>query len=168
MCPAPKPLPRSHGQYGSILLEGLITIVVVSMGVLALAVLQAQALNLNGASLLRSKATFLANEMADRARANLPAVVAGGYNALSGTPANPGCVSTGCTTAQLAQNDYFEWTSSLAAQLPGGTGIVCLTSTPTTGTPAAPACDGAGNVLAIKIWWAEKSGQTLFYTTFRP
>lgn len=150
------------------MLEVLISIVVVSFGILAFAGLQATGMYVNNSSLLRTKATVLAYEMADRMRANQPAVASGAYSAMTGNASSPGCVSTGCTPAGIAQNDYYEWTTDLANELPGGVGVVCLDSAPDTGTPANPQCDGAGNVYAIKVWWTEKNTQYRFVTTFRP
>jgi type IV pilus assembly protein PilV len=162
-------------QQGYLLIETLIVSALIGVGILAMAHLQRNTLTLGNGSLLRTKATFLAYDMADRIRANMAAQAAGSYNSLMSTPSNPGCISTGCTTTQMAQNDYYEWVSELALELPSGRGIVCLTSTASSGTSTSPACDGAGNILAIKIWWTqknEKSGEAtgtgFFYTTVRP
>jgi type IV pilus assembly protein PilV len=162
-------------QQGYLLIETLVVSALIGVGILAMAHLQRNSLTLGNSSLLRTKATFLAYDMADRIRANMAAQATGSYNSLISTPSNPGCISTGCTTAQMAQNDYYEWVSELALELPSGHGVVCLTSTPSSGTFATPACDSAGNVLAIKIWWTQKnegSGETagtgFFYTTVRP
>jgi type IV pilus assembly protein PilV len=99
--------------------------------------------------------------MADRVRANLPAVQAGSYNSLSGTGSSPACISTSCTAAQLAQNDYYEWSTEVGAVLPAGQGQICLTSAPA-------ACDGVGGLYAITLSWTEKGTQHSFVTSFRP
>jgi len=175
MYPALKHTSKYRCQHGYILLEGLIVTALLAVGILTMAGLQKTGVTLSHSSLLRSKATILAYEMADRVRANMPAQANGSYNLLTGSASNPGCVTTGCTSTQIAQNDYFEWISELGVELPAGTGAICLTSTPDIGTPASPACNGAGNIFAIKIWWTQKNentggvaGQAFFYTTFRP
>ena len=45
---------------------------------------------------------------------------AGAYNSFSGEGTSPGCITTGCTAAQLAQNDFYEWSTEAAAVLPSG------------------------------------------------
>jgi type IV pilus assembly protein PilV len=159
-------------QTGSGLIESLISILVVSIGFLGFAGLQVNGLAAANDSLFRSKAVYLSYQMADRVRANLPAANTGAYNNFtSQTPPSPGCtVSVNCTPAQMATNDYAEWLTEIesASVLPAGGGVICLDSTPDDGTPAAPACDGQGNVLSIKLWWDEKGTQHRFVSTFRP
>ena len=157
---------RAHA--GSTLFEVMVSIFVVSLGFLGFARLQINGLAMANSGLLRSGAVYLSYEMTDRMRANLPAVQAGAYNALTGTATDPGCVTIGCTPAQIAQTDYFEWTTEAAALLPAGAAVVCLDSTPEDGTPGAPACDGAGNTFTVKVWWTEKGTQSRFVSSFRP
>jgi type IV pilus assembly protein PilV len=152
---------NKRAQVGSGLIEAMISIFVVSIGFLGFAGLQVNGLAAANDSLYRSKATYLSYQMADRVRANLPAVQLGAYNSFSGTGTNPGCISTSCTVVQLAQNDFYEWSTEVAAVLPSGQGTICLTSTET-------ACDGAGNVYAITLSWKEKGTPHSFVTTFRP
>jgi type IV pilus assembly protein PilV len=71
----------------------------------------------------------------------------------------------------MAGNDAFEWNTVLADQLPLGAGVVCIDGTPSDGTAAAPACDGVGNVYAVKIWWDDdRSGAAnqRFVTSLQP
>jgi type IV pilus assembly protein PilV len=148
-------------QVGHGLIESLVSIFVVSIGFLGFAGLQVNGLAAANDSLFRTKAIYLSYQMADRVRANLPAVQAGSYNSLTGTGSDPGCISTSCTLAQVAQNDFYEWSTEVAAVLPSGQGTICLTSLPN-------ACDGAGNAYAITLSWTEKGTAHSFVTTFRP
>ncbi len=148
-------------QSGHGLIESMISIFVVSIGFLGFAGLQVSGLASANDSLFRSKAIYLSYQMADRVRANLPAVQAGSYNSLSGTVSSPGCITTGCTAVQVAQNDFYEWSTEVAAVLPSGTGMICLTGTP-------DACDGTGGLYAITLTWTEKGTPHSFVTTFRP
>ena len=157
---------RTQVGYG--LIESMVSIFVVSIGFLGFAGLEAKGLTAANDSLLRSKAIYLSYQMADRVRANLPAVQAGSYNSLTGAASNPGCISTSCTAVQVAQNDFYEWTSEVGSALPSGAGVICLDSTPDDGTPGAAQCDAQGNVFTIKLWWSEKGTQHRFVTTFRP
>ena len=139
---------------GFLLIEVLVSIVIISIGLLGMAGLHAVAVAKGGSSLLRSKATALGYAMADRVRVNLVASSAGSY--FSMTPASglsdPGCISVNCTPAQLAVSDYVEWSADVGSSLPQGAGVVCVT-----GTPSAPAYDGAGTVVVVKVFWSEKS-----------
>jgi type IV pilus assembly protein PilV len=156
-------------------METLVVSALIGVGILAIAHLQKNTMTLGYSSLLRTKATLLAYDMADRIRANMAGHTAFAYNLMLGTPSNPNCISTGCSAAQVAQNDYYEWRTELGLALPSGQGVVCLTSTPNTGTFASPDCDGVGNIIVIKVWWTHKNegygnsaGTGFFYTTVRP
>ncbi len=148
-------------QSGHGLIESMISIFVVSIGFLGFAGLQVSGLAAANDSLFRSKAIYLSYQMADRVRANLPAVQAGSYNSLIGTGSSPGCITTGCSAVQVAQNDFYEWSTEVAAVLPSGAGAICLTSMP-------EVCDGAGSLYAITLTWDEKGTPHSFVTTFRP
>lgn len=155
---------------GFSLIEVLIALVLFSMGLLGVAGLQVSGLRANHSSALRTQTTYLAYDMADRMRANIQGVNDGNYNNLSGDPGDPGCASSSCTPALMAQTDLHEWNLANASNLPSGSGAVCLDSTPDDGTPASIACDGLGAAYAIKIWWSDdKSGTPkLFAMSFKP
>lgn len=146
---------RSRTQAGFTLIEVLIAVLVLSIGLLGLAALQTSGLGMNHSAYLRSQATILAADMADRMRANRDAL--GAYDNSGGTPAAVGAcgVPPGCSEAQLAQNDLAEWAADIAATLPNGVGVVCPDATPNDGDAAAPACTGAGPIYAVKIWWRD-------------
>jgi type IV pilus assembly protein PilV len=155
-------------QSGSGLIETLISIFVISIGFLGFAGLQLSGLTAANESLFRSKAVYLSYQMADRVRANLPGAQAGSYDDFEGSVASPGCITSNCTAPQVAQNDFYEWSAEVASLLPSGVGVICLDSTPDDGTPTDAACDGAGSVLSIKLWWSEKGTQHRFVMTLRP
>jgi type IV pilus assembly protein PilV len=160
---------KRNTQRGSGLIEAMVSIFVVSIGFLGFAGLQVTGLAAANDSMFRSKAVYLSSQMADRVRANLPGAAAGSYSNLSGTVSSPGCVTTSCTSAQIAQNDFYEWNTEISQLLPDGVGVICLTSNPDVdSTPSDPQCDGGGSVFAIKVWWTEKGNQHRFVTTLRP
>jgi type IV pilus assembly protein PilV len=148
---------QSKAAAGFTLLEVLVAVVVLSIGLLGLASLQVSGLRFNHSAYLRTQATLLAEELADRMRANRPGFNANNYD----NPAaafNAACRTiAGCAPAQMAQNDIAEWQQALATLLPNGQGVVCLDAVPieAASTPAAPSCDG-GNTYAIKIWWTDR------------
>ncbi|SPE19369.1 Pilus modification protein PilV [Burkholderiales bacterium] len=162
--------PGHGGARGYLLIEVLVSIIVISIGLLGLAQLHAVAVARGTSGLLRSKATELGYAMADRIRANQVGASAGAYANLTGVPSDPGCITASCTPAQLAAYDYFEWNQEIAAALPGGSGVVCIDNTPDDGTPVNPACDGIGTMMVAKVFWSEK-GQLVpsyFVTPVRP
>ena len=111
---------NSHA--GFTLLEILISLVILAIGLLGLAGLQATGLKNNLSAYHRSQATQLSYDIADKMRAN----VAGISSYVSGVPAaTTACTTTaGCSAENMAKNDLFEWNASLAAVLPTGTGTI--------------------------------------------
>lgn len=163
--------PRACGGY--ILIEALITILIFAIGLLGVVGLQAVALSSSSLSTMRSEATVLATDMADRMRANRAAAdgtVGAGYD--EAAPADNSCRSIyaadvegtpgACTPEELAADDMFDWLDQVEQSLPAGEGVVCIDSTPDDGDDAAtPECDGTGNAYAIKIWWRQRSTRDL-------
>lgn len=138
--PAPAP------ERGAALLEILITILVVSVGLLGVAGMQLAAVRSNHGSSLRSLAVYQAYDMAERMRANRLGVQAGDYDSLSGAGTDPGCGSSGCSPANLAAFDHYEWSTANAALLPSGSGTV--------------ASDASGWWLITVRWDGDRTGAT--------
>jgi len=111
-------------QQGVAMIEVLVSVLILSIGLLGLAGLQTTGLKVNHSSMLRSEATLKAYDMLDRMRANMSAVTAGNYNNINSMPSDPGCISSGCSAAQMAQYDAYEWNQSLSDTLPSGQGTV--------------------------------------------
>ena len=107
---------------GSSLLEVLISIVVLSIGLLGIASLQANALRYNHSAELRTTASYQAYNMLDRIRANRTGAKANAYDNLSGLPALPSCIT--CTSTQIATKDLSEWNTENNNLLPSGQGTV--------------------------------------------
>jgi len=141
-------------QSGFTLVEVLVAALLLSIGLIGLAGLQAASLANNQSSFMRSQVTSLAYDLADRMRSNII-----GSNANAYVPTNAAMVATcqstaGCSPVQLAQNDLAEWNAAITAYLPMGQGWVCIDSTPNDGASAAnPQCDGTGTQFTVKIWW---------------
>jgi len=109
---------------GFTLIEVLIAVIVLAMGLLGFAALQALTLKDSQSSYHRSLATQLAYDIADRMRANHTAGAT--YSTIDPTTASAqaGCKTTGgCTTTEMAENDLYEWNQALGA-LPIGTGSI--------------------------------------------
>jgi len=160
----------SHGrrQGGYVLFEALIAVVVAAVGFIGAARMQTLGLAMNNSAQVRQKATLLGYQMADRIRANQAGVSARAYDQPTAGATDCLVATSGCTPTQLAAADVGEWQAEIASQLPGATGVVCLDSTPDDGTAGAPQCDGAGNVIAVKLWWVDKVGTARFVVSVRP
>lgn len=106
-------------QQGFSLLEVLITMLIVSFGLLGIAGIIVTALKNNQSSYARSQASLMVNDIVDRMRANRSGAEASPspYNlTLSATPSG----------ADIASTDLTEWRAALASNLPSGTGAVAM------------------------------------------
>ncbi len=121
---------------GFTLIEVLVTVVILAVGLLGLAGLQARGLRNNLSAYQRSQATQLAYDMADRMRANKAAA----NNYLTSTMAptaaavQSDCMtanSTSCTIADMAQNDLFQWNADITSSsvLTSGVGTITVSGT---------------------------------------
>jgi type IV pilus assembly protein PilV len=116
---------RKKHNAGFTMIEVLITLIILSLGLLGLAGMQATGLKSNHEAYMRSQATLLAYDMSDRMRANMAGVSAGNYNNISGIPQSyTDCESNACTPAQMAVFDTYQWNTALADKLPSGQGTV--------------------------------------------
>ncbi|QBQ56270.1 type IV pilus modification protein PilV [Nitrosococcus wardiae] len=134
---------------GYSLLEVLISVVILSIGLLGLAGLQATGLRNNHSAYLRSQATLLAYDIFDRMRANRTAALNGSYNlAIDATPATPpkDCTAVNCVATELAAYDLNDWIQNLTTALPAGDGQV---SQPAAATPS---------VVTVTVQWDDTRG----------
>lgn len=97
-------------QRGVSLLEVLISIVILSVGLLGYAGLQTLSMKNNTSALHRSQATILAYDIVDRIRANRPNMAS--YNVALG--------------AVGTYPDVISWKNNVAATLPDGKGAVAI------------------------------------------
>ena len=143
---------------GFTLIEVMVSLVILSMGLLGIAKLVLFSAHSNDSAYLRSQATELAYAILDDMRGNRAIAMAQGYDVpINTAPGSPGsCVGSGCTPAAIATYDVNTWLSRLALALPSGTGSV------TTTTTVAPAA--AGTTAVITVQWDDSAAQSVFST----
>lgn len=107
------------------LIEVLVALLVLSIGMLGVALIFVTDLRSSRTALLRTQAVNLVSDMADRIRANLGARAAYAMASYGGAPTEQGCASTAapgsgnnCSVAQLAQDDLARWQSAVRIALP--------------------------------------------------
>jgi type IV pilus assembly protein PilV len=135
-------------QSGFTLIEVLVTVLILAIGLLGIAGLQASSMSNNHNAQLRSIATLQAYDLADRMRANRGAitydasgnVTASEYDNPVEAPAD--CATTACSVAAIADNDFWEWNQANATLLPNGAGTVVRV--------------GATNHHLITVTWNER------------
>lgn len=138
------------------MIEVLVAVLVLSIGLIGLASLQGVSLQFNNSAYLRSQATNLAYDLADRVRANRQAAlqVPSPYilAVAAATPA-PGTI---------AETDLNEWRNALEVTLPSGTGgvfaragqvtiVVCWDDTRGEGAAGAPGECLAENLMGFQF-----------------
>jgi type IV pilus assembly protein PilV len=137
-------------QNGSSLIEVLVTMIIISLGLLGQAGLVALSSKANNAAFMRSQATLLADDILERLRLNRALAVAGSFNINYA-----GTIPSGTAIQNVELRD---WKSNLSQALSSGDGQVSV--------------NGAGNV-TINIRWCEvaknvdcatASNQTVFST----
>jgi len=157
---------------GFSLVEVLISIVILTFGLLGMVGMQAAALHANREARLQSAGIVFARELADMIRGNKVVGVLTTNNPYLGSFSTPLAATTplyclnvasssGCsTTADIADAEMTEWLARVDAELPGARVVSCFDSAPfdANGLPQWGCTNGAGAVVVIKIGWT--SGAT--------
>jgi len=131
------------------LIEAMVTLAIVSFGLLGVAGLLLNGIRVNNVSNMRTVAALQVNDMADRVRANYKGLKAGAYNALdtSGSTCESGGAAPAiCSEIQQAHSDMNKWNLQNAALLPSGFGSISVVP-------------GLSELFEITVSWDEtKSG----------
>jgi type IV pilus assembly protein PilV len=115
-------------QSGMTLLEILVTIVIISFGLLGVAGLQLAGIKNNDSAFRRTTATVLANDIIDRMRVNRKQMMSGSYD----TGGNFYDSTTSIATTDMAGKDMQDWVTSLTKRLPSAKGKIEAASAATT------------------------------------
>ena len=151
--------PTCRGK-GFTLIEVLVTLLVLSIGLLGIAKLLLVSSRANDSAYLRTQATALAYSILDSMRANRQAAVNGNYNGSSAAATNPGtqcAASSPCGTALTAQYDLWNWQQALTTGLgPSGSGTVA------TANVTDPLTGGTDVTATITVQWNDSVAQQSF------
>lgn len=144
-------LPSRHRQPGFSLIELSAATAIYSLGLGSLSLMLLLSVHGTSEARFETTASIQAASLAELILMNSDA--AGHYV----YPAEPG--ATACDPADICSIDEMaawqlqSWRDRLAAELPGGQGLVCRDSTPDDGDAGAPACDGTG-AHVVKVFWS--------------
>lgn len=148
------------------MIEVLISLVIVSTVMLAVALYSMTGLSENQSAYFRSQANLMAYDIADRIRGNVAHALANDANysfntSVDAAPAAPNCITNaaGCTEDNLAAQDLREWAENFVdvagigndggayeAKLPDGVGTVVV--------------NAASNAVDVTITWQELDWDT--------
>lgn len=159
---------------GFTLVEVLVSIVVLSFGMLGMVGMQAFALQSNREARLQSQATNLARELAEMMRGNNQigiqvAAADNPYLLTDTTPLAPGTASvclgvgntsTGCSTVlDVARAEMTDWLARVDTQLPGARIAICFDSNPydADGLPQWDCTAGTDAIAVVKMGWTRNS-----------
>ncbi len=152
---------------GFTLIEVLVSMVILSIGLLGIAKLMLFSSRSNDSAYLRSQATELAYEILDNMRANRQEAIALTYNTTAGaratTAAPPAVICNGaaqCSTTQQAVFDVYQWKLRLdTASNPGGPtiGALPLGAGSVTATPV-----GSQATVVIVVSWDDTVAQSTY------
>ncbi len=136
-------LVKTKRQTGVSLIEAMIALLVISIGLLGIATLQITAMKQNVSSLNHSQAVWIAYNISDRIRANMPEF--DNYHGIdTNSSYSQDCTSNPCTGGQMLTADAADW-KTMVAGLPGGRGTIAVN----------------GDVLTVSVMWDDEgSGAT--------
>ena len=162
---------------GFSLIEVLVSIVVLSFGLLGMVGMQGAAIKANREARLQSSAVVLAREAADmiRGNKNIGVQTTTSANPYLGAFSNPGgstplvpaapsyCLNVGATacstTTDVAKAQMTEWLARVDAELPGARVSICFDAAPydANGLPQWACSVGTAGIVVIKIGWTRGS-----------
>lgn len=137
---------------GFTMIEMLIAIIVLSIGLIGIAALQARGQQFNYVAYVRTQASFLAYDIMDRMRLNqkvhvsdnedIPSIYSSQLETaktLKPSDLNPNCDDSVCSAQELAKYDLVNWFQSIKSSLPEGNAEMTL----------------SGDTLRVTIKWQE-------------
>lgn len=130
---------------GFTLLEALLGFLVLSVGMMGIASLQALSLKASQTSVYRSVAVMKVDELLESMRANATAL-----DSYEGAGADSGCSANACDAVALAAEDVFWWKKNLKAGLPdAATSAVVI--------DAAAVLPSKMATVTVSVSWSERN-----------
>ena len=147
---------RQKVQHGFTLIEVLVSVLVLSVGVLGVTALQLRALDANREALFRSEAGQFANDIIDRVDVNA-GVLYGPVSLGDAPPTATDCGVNICTPAQMASFDIATWLCSINSEdADGATYNICETLNVEGSLPnGAGSITRDGNEYQILVSWQD-------------
>ena len=145
---------------GFTLMEVLVALAVLSIGLLGMAGMQLFSLKSSQSAYFQSQASYFANDIIDKVRANPVGFNNGDYDSeyssIPGSITNCQTTTATCTPAQLAVFELTQWKCSLGSY---ENNSICVT--PLNLNPVLPNGDGRvvrnGDTVAVTVQWANGS-----------
>ena len=130
---------NASSQRGVGMVEVMVSLLLLGIAVIGFAALQVRAVAVTGDSAYRTQAMGIAQELAEKMRANFTQLT--GYTTAANwaTAVIPDCMTAACTAAQLQTYDIQNTMALAANLLPGGTVM-------------ASTCNGSSNTCIYVAW----------------
>ena len=154
-------IPTTRSSHGFSLVEVLVTLLVLSIGLLGIDKLLLVSSRANDSAYLRTQATSLAYSILDAMRSNRPTAASGGYTVTSSASiTNPGVacsLASPCGGATQAEYDLWQWKNALSTGLgPSGAGTI------TTSNVTDPITGATDVTATITVTWDDSVAQQTF------
>lgn len=150
---------KEYRQSGVGLIEILIAVVLISMGFLAAARMQVEGMRFSQSAYYQSQAYFLASDMIDRMRSNIPGVAKGFYSgkSTSAEASDPQCDVSQCQPQGVADQDLFDWSTHLHS-LEGSSNFVAALPGSSSKAAKGQIIDVGNGIYAVVMSWNEVIG----------
>lgn len=144
-----------HRQGGFSLIELTVATAIYSMGLGSVSLMLLLAVHGTAGARLDTSAVLHVESLAEMIAMNPDAL--GHYVYPADALAGDCSADQPCSTDRMAVWNFMNWHDRVAADLPGGEGLLCRDSSPDDGDTAYPACDGGGGAV-IKVFWETPAG----------
>ena len=114
----------SKKHQGFTLIEVLVSLLIMTLGIVGVLKMQTQSLKSNQRAHFRTQADLLSRDMVARMQANKVEARNGKYVADAKPASAPNCQTTECSAAQLVKWDLNQWYEQIERQLPAGSATV--------------------------------------------
>jgi len=147
-----------HRKRGFTLIEVMVALLVFTIGLMGMAALMVLSVKTNQSAYLRTQASFLAQSMADRMRANIGLINSynGTYNASTANPNAPCALGVPCSPAAMVNRDIALWSQLLITSLPNPTATIACNGN-VLGTALHVGAAPYNGLCTLNIQWDEST-----------